>query len=142
MDYISPTEAEYAEEVRSHSNWLNWIFGIFTFSTALACLQFANPSKVAIVSLVMVLPMYVFAFTNLPVTLRTLRKRRNALPNEHPRRKRLEVLIAYLEKKYHGPRVVAENAVLWIALLCYVFVIASGIPGLEWVLWIRSPFWF
>ena len=68
------TDAEYAAEVKSHSDYLNWIFGVTTFFLAVACLQFVTPWRPAVVCLGAVVPMYAYAFANLPMSLKVLRK--------------------------------------------------------------------
>jgi len=121
------TDEEYAREVKVHSDYLNWVFGLSTIFLSVACLQFNTPWKAAVVCLVAIVPMYAYAFRSFPVSLKVLRRlyaetKDVALKSELQR----------LERKYHGWRVLFTNGILWLALLLYLSILFAWFPA-TWV---------
>ncbi|MGE8273347.1 hypothetical protein [Stenotrophomonas sp.] len=126
---VLATLAEGAQEARRHADWLNWIFGITTFGLTLTALQFASPWKIALLCLPIVLSMYVYAWYSFPPTLRTLRK----LAKEHPEDLEVAKLTAEFEKSHNGLRAFLRVIPMIFAMLVYLFVLATGIPGYEFL---------
>ncbi|SNY64821.1 hypothetical protein [Stenotrophomonas sp. CC120223-11] len=122
---VLATLAEGAQEARRHADWLNWVFGITTFGLTLTALQFASPWKIALLCLPIVLSMYVYAWYSFPPTLRALRK----LAKEHPKDPDVAKLTAEFEKSHNGLRAFMRVLPMTIAILVYLYVLATGIPG-------------
>lgn len=126
------TDEEYAREVKSHSDYLNWVFGVSTIFLAIACLQFATPWRAAVICLGAVAPMYVYAFASFPVSLKVLRKL--YAETKDPEVKKT---VTHLERKFHGWRVIFTNFILWFGLALYLVVLFSD--GLKpFVLWVKA----
>lgn len=124
------TDAEYANEVKLHSDYLNWVFGISTIFLSLACLQFPTPWRAAIICLGAVLPMYFYAFASFPASLKVLRSLYKETKDES-----VKSTIKHLEKKFHGQRVIFTNFILWFGLALFLFVLGSEYfqPLLQWI---------
>jgi len=124
------TDEEYAKEVKSHSDYLNWVFGVSTIFLAIACLQFATPSRAAVICLGAIVPMYVYALTSLPVSLNALR----TLYSE-TRDAEVKEITVRLELKFHGWQVIYTNFILWYGLVIYILVLFSDFfkPFVNWV---------
>ncbi|MGP1715861.1 MAG: hypothetical protein ACTS9Y_01665 [Methylophilus sp.] len=124
------TDEEYAQEVKSHFDYLNWVFGASTTFLAIACLQFPTPSRAAILCLGAIIPMYIYAFSSFPVSLKVLRKLYAETKDENVKK-----IIQHLEKKYHGWNVIFTNFILWFGLALFLFVLASDLfqGPLQWI---------
>lgn len=114
------SDEEYAKEVRSHSNYLNWIFGLSTNFLAIACLQFATPWHAAVICLSAVAPMYFYAFASFPTSLKVLRRLYKETKSEE-----VKNTINHLQRKFHGWRVIFTNLILWLGLVLYFAVLFS-----------------
>jgi hypothetical protein len=124
------SDEEYAKEVKSHSDYLNWVFGVSTIFLAVACLQFPTPWRAAVVCLGAVVPMYLYAFASFPASLKVLRRLYRETKDES-----VKETIQHLEKKFHGWRVIFTNFILWFGLALFLFVLASDSfqPFLQWI---------
>ena len=124
------SDEEYAKEVKSHSHYLNWVFGVSTIFLAIACLQFPTPWRAAVICLGAVVPMYLYAFASFPASLKVLRQLYNETKDEN-----VKNTIQYLEQKFHGWRVIFTNFILWFGLALFIFVLASDSfqPFLQWI---------
>jgi hypothetical protein len=122
---VLATLAEGGQEARRHADWLNWIFGITTFGLTLTALQFASPWKIALLCLPIVLSMYVYAWYSFSPTVRALRK----LAKEHPENLEVAELMADLQKSNNGLRAFLRVFPMSFAMLVYLYVLATGIPG-------------
>ncbi|MFA6011737.1 MAG: hypothetical protein WC799_17235 [Desulfobacteraceae bacterium] len=128
------TDEEYAKEVKSHSDYLNWVFGLSTIFLSISCLQFPIPWRPALVCLFAIIPMYIYAVASFPVSLKILREL-----YKETKDKEVKNIIAHLESRFHGWRIVYTNLILMIGLLLYVAVLLSASPHLEPVLkWIKA----
>ncbi|MEN1943211.1 hypothetical protein WCE55_05025 [Luteimonas sp. MJ293] len=129
-------ENEYAAEAAKHVDWVNWIFSITVFLFAITALQFNSPWKICLVGLLIIVPMYVYAFRSFPPSLVALRQ----LVKEDPGNEELSKLKVHLERKYHGWRAALSVSPLWISIAFYLFVMASGAekfallhPAISWL---------
>lgn len=126
------TDEEYEMEVKSHSYYLNWIFGVSTIFLAIACLQFATPWRPAVICLGAVIPMYFYAFASFPISLKVLRKLYAETKNPEVKNN-----ITHLERKYHGWRVIFTNFILWFGLALYLVVLFSDNKW-PFILWVKA----
>ena len=122
---------EYEIEVQRQFDWLNWIFSLATFTITLACLQFKTPWKPAALSLIVIAPMYWYAFKNIPASLKALRALRDETMNPS-----VVAEVKYLESKYHSWRAVVRLGMMFIVLILYFCVLVSSEAG--WVTWLQS----
>lgn len=129
-------ENEYAAEAAKHVDWINWIFSITVFLFAITALQFKSPWKICLIGLLIVIPMYIYAFRSFPPSLVALRQ----LAKESPNNEELSSLKIHLEQKYHGWRAALAVSPLWISMAFYIFVMASGVdcfaflrPAITWL---------
>jgi len=67
-------ENEYAAEAAKHVDWINWVFSITVFLFVITALQFKSPWKICLVGLLIVIPMYIYAFRSIPPSLVALRR--------------------------------------------------------------------
>lgn len=124
------TEKEYAVEAARHSEFANLVFGVLLFTISLTCLQFNHPTRAALVSLVVVLPLYVTAIVRFPASMWTLRK----LLDQDRDNKELAALVKELNRKFHGWRALPKFTILIGSLVFYALVLFSdGMPLLQWV---------
>lgn len=114
-------DEEYAREVKTYSDYLNWMFGISTIFLSVSCLQFATPWRAALVCLGAVVPMYACAFASIPKSLKALRKLYAETKDQEIKDK-----IVHLERKFHGWRVFFTNFILWFSLVLYIIVLSSA----------------
>jgi hypothetical protein len=124
------SEGELAAEAKAYSNWLNWVFAVLTANMAIGALQFPQPWKIALLGLVVVAPMYMFAFVSFPASLRALRALHKETQDSEVKR-----LLEYYEAKYFGATSIYRNAVLWLALALYVTVLLSFSSPFSAILW-------
>ena len=127
------SESELAAEAKAHSDWLNWIFAVSTATLAIGALQFQHPWRVALLGLVVVVPMYFFAFFSFPASLRALREICRDTRDEEARK-----LLKYYESKYFGFSALYRNAALWLALSLYAIVLFSCVEPFSRVLWFAT----
>lgn len=114
------TDEEYSKEVRSHSDYLNWIFGLSTMFLSIECLQFNSPWRAAVVGLAAVVPMYAYAFSSFPTSLKILRRLHAETSDAG-----VEAELRRIESKFHGWKVLFTNAILWLSLALYLLVLFS-----------------
>jgi hypothetical protein len=114
------TDEEYAQEVKKHADYLNWVFGLSTIFLSISCLQFQTPWRAAVVCLGAVVPMYVYAFASFPRSLRVLRKLYAETKDPEVKARAKE-----LERKFHGWRVIFTLFILWFALALFFSVLFS-----------------
>jgi predicted cobalt transporter CbtA len=126
-------EGEMAAEAKVHSDWLNWIFAVSTATMAITALQFQHPWRVALLGLVVVVPMYFFAFVSFPASLRALREICQDTKDSEATK-----LLKYYESKYFGWSALYRNAGLWLALALYVTVLFSRTEPCSKVLWFAA----
>ena len=126
------TDEEYAKEVKSQSDYLNGVFGVSLIFLTIECLQFATPWHAAVICLGAVIPMYFLAFKNLPKTMTVLKELRKETNDDE-----VQKTIAYLERKFHGWRVIFTHFTLWFGLLIFTVVLFSA-ECPELVKWIKA----
>ena len=98
------------------------MFGVTLLLFAISALQFKSPWKVCLVGLFLVIPMYIHAFRSFPPSLIALRQ----LAKDDPQDTEISNLVTTFERKYHSWKAAASLSPLWIAIVFYLAVMASG----------------
>ena len=120
MTKLLITDEEYAAEVKKHTDYLNWVFGLSTIFLSVSCLQFQTPWRAAVLCLGAVVPMYIYAFASFPRSMRVLRKLHVETKDPEVRAR-----VKELEHKFHGWRVIFTLFILWFAIALYLSVLFS-----------------
>lgn len=129
MDRHLVSEAEYAVEAANHADFVNSVLGLVTFTLSLTALQFPNPSKIAFLSLVVLIPLYIQTIILFPASLKALRE----LKRQESGNQELIEIISKLEKKHHGWRAIPRHAILILSLIVYAGVLFSDtFPCMLW----------
>lgn len=132
------SDREYQMEARAQAEWLNWVFAIVTFTLSVACLQFPTPWRAALLCLFLVLPMYAYAFFNMPQSLKTLRKLRDEVKSDEIQHKEISALIRHIESKFHGWNVLLRHIPLWFSLALFFCVLFSFKQSFSFILWFKA----
>lgn len=123
-------DKEVIEECIKYNNAMNQLVGIILFSLGVGCVGTPNPQRMALVGLMIVIPIIIYAYKRFPPTIKTLRQLKKETNDDE-----VSHLLCQIEKNHLNIKIVISDYLVYLAgILFYTLVLFSE----DFVWWIKA----